>query len=109
MKLTIVFLIGALGAGCAAPEPTPRDGAAVFKARCARCHGDSGETDTSNARALKVRPLVNDAKLAQMAPADIGKAIKSNAKHQGIGAVVDLEDADLGVVAVFVKELAKKR
>ena len=52
---------------------------------------------------------MNDAKLAQMAPADIGKAIKSNAKHQGIGALVDLEDADLGAVAVFVKELAKKR
>jgi mono/diheme cytochrome c family protein len=105
----IVLLIGALGAGVAVAGSGRLDGAAVFKARCARCHGESGKTDTAAARALKVRPLVDDAKLAQMALADIAKAIKADAKHQRVDSVVDLDDADLGAVAVFVKELAKKR
>jgi hypothetical protein len=36
------------------------------------------------------------------------RAIKSNAKHQGVGAVVGLDDAELGAVAIYVRELAKK-
>jgi hypothetical protein len=55
-----------------------------------------------------VRPLANDAKLARLAPADLVTAIKSNAKHQGVGAVVGLDDAELGAVATFVKGLARK-
>ena len=109
MSLTTILLIGALGADPAVAEPGPQNGAAVFKARCARCHGQTGKTDGPGARALKVRPLANDAKLARMAPADIAKAIKSNARHQAVGALVDLDDTELRAAAVFVKELAKKR
>jgi len=109
VNLTIVLLIGALGVGPAVAGSGPQDGAAVFKARCARCHGELGKTDTVGARALKVRPLANDAKLAQMAPADIVKAIKSDPKHQGLDAVVGLDDTELGAAAIFVKQLAKKR
>jgi mono/diheme cytochrome c family protein len=108
VKVATIVLIGALGVGPAVAEPPP-DGAAVFKTRCARCHGESGKTDTPDARALKVRPLANDAKLARMAPGDIVQAIKSNAKHQSAGAVIDVDDTELGAVAVFVKELAKRR
>jgi mono/diheme cytochrome c family protein len=78
-------------------------GAAVFQARCAKCHGAAGATDTPMARALKVAPLVNDAKLARMTPAEIAALVRSDTKHRG---VVDLEDADLEAAALFVKKLA---
>jgi len=105
---TTILLIGVLAAGAAEAAPAAPDGAAVFKARCAKCHGASGMADTSNARALKVRPLVNDTTLALMAPADIAKAIKSDPKHRGMAAVTNLDEKELGAVAVFVKELASK-
>src|ERR1051326_8387107 len=91
VNLPIILLIGALAVGAAMADG-PHDGAEVFKARCAKCHGESGKTDTGRARALKVRPLAHDAELARMAPADIVKAIKSDPKHQGVGAVRDLDD-----------------
>jgi mono/diheme cytochrome c family protein len=80
-------------------------GAVVFQARCARCHGDTGKADTSVARALKVAPLVSDAKLARMTPAEIVNLVKSNPKHRG---VVHLREADLKAAAFFAKKLAKQ-
>jgi mono/diheme cytochrome c family protein len=106
--LASMLFIGALAVGSAVAESGPPDGAAIFQARCARCHGESGKTDTAGARALKVSPLANDAKLARLAPPDIVKAITSNAKHQSLGAVADLDDTELGAVAIYVKELARK-
>lgn len=90
----------------AAAEP---DGAAVFQAHCARCHGESGKTDTASARALKVRPLAADPTLARMDTAAIVEAIRSNPKHQGIGALADLGADDLAAAAAFVRELARGR
>lgn len=71
MRLMIALLLG-----MTLPEvlvPTlgcPQSGAEVFKARCAKCHGDTGRTEPAIARALKVRPLANDATLAGMTPAE---------------------------------------
>jgi mono/diheme cytochrome c family protein len=103
-----VLAAGALAVGTATADPGEPDGAAIYQSRCAACHGRSGKTDTANARALKVRPLVHDAKLAKMAPADIMKAIKSNPKHRGMSAVTGLDDSQLGAAAVYVKELASE-
>ncbi len=108
MSLTIALFI-VLGVGAAVAQAGPPDGAAVFSARCAKCHGASGKGDMPEARAPKVRPLVNDAERERMTPPEIARAIKSDAKHQGMGSVVDLDDAELEAVAVFVKELAKKQ
>jgi hypothetical protein len=36
------------------------------------------------------------------------RRIRSNAKHQGVGAVIDLNDAELAAVVAFVKTLAKQ-
>jgi len=101
-----IGLIAVFGMESASAAAENRDGGATYATHCVRCHGPSGRTETENARALKVRPLAGDAKLAQMAPADIVAAIRSNAKHRGVGADVDLPDADIEAVARFVKELA---
>lgn len=107
--LATSLIVVALAARAASAEPGARDGAAVFAARCARCHGESGRADTPSARALKVRPLVDDATLAVMAPAEIAKMVRSDAKHNGVGALRGVDDADLEAAAAFVRGLAKKR
>jgi mono/diheme cytochrome c family protein len=96
------------GLALAAPAATParaEDAAAAFRSRCARCHGDDGQSDTADGRALKVAPLVNDARLAGMSAAAIAAAVKSNVKHR---AVVQLEEQDVDAAAAFVKVLAAK-
>jgi mono/diheme cytochrome c family protein len=107
--LLSITLATTLALGPALATDVPPDGTALFASHCARCHGQSGKANTSTARALKVRPLVNDAHLAKMAPADIVRAMRSNPKHQGVGAPVDLGDGELEPIAVFVKDLAKQR
>ena len=107
--VAIVLLLGTFGVDARGAEPGPADGAAIFKARCARCHGESGRADAPGARALKVRPLVDDATLARMTPADIAKRITSDPKHRALGSVSDLDDTALNTVAVFVRQLARER
>ena len=103
LMLAVVVLWCRLGL---AQPPAENDGAAVYKARCARCHGESGKTDTSVGRVLKVAPLVDDPRLARMTPEEIARLILSDPKHQG---VVELDRNDVEAAAVFVKRLAAGR
>ena len=80
------------------------DGAAVFKAHCAGCHGETGEADTAVGKAMKVPQLAGDAKIQKMSPSDIVALIKSNPKHPPM--VKGLDDDDLNAVAAHVQQLA---
>jgi mono/diheme cytochrome c family protein len=80
------------------------DGAAIFKANCATCHGATGHADTPAGKSLKVPPLAGDAKVAAMSDADAIAAIKANAKHAAV--LKKLSDADVTAVAGYVKGLA---
>ena len=80
------------------------DGAAVYKTQCAKCHGDTGQSDTGTGKAMKVPALAGDAKLGKMSEADIAAAVKGAAKHPA--ATKGLSDADLNAVAGYVKQLA---
>lgn len=93
----------------AASDEPSTDGATIFQARCARCNGETGETDTPSARALKVRPLIDDAKLAAMSPGEVADAIRSNPEHAGVADLSDLSSAQLEAAAVFVPKLATQR
>jgi mono/diheme cytochrome c family protein len=81
------------------------DGAVVYKGHCAKCHGDTGKADTPTAKALKVRAIAGDAKVAGMSDADLIAQIKANKKH----AALKLSDADLAAVATYVKQLASEK
>jgi len=80
------------------------DGAAVYKAQCAKCHGDTGHADTAVGKALKVPALAGDANVAAMADADVVTKIKTNAKHQAF--IKSVSDDDVSAVAKYVKQLA---
>jgi mono/diheme cytochrome c family protein len=82
------------------------DGAAIYKAQCAKCHGDTGQADTGVAKAMKVPALAGDANLQKMSEADVAARIKGNAKHPS--AVKGLSDEDMKAVAAYVKQLSAK-
>jgi mono/diheme cytochrome c family protein len=95
MAAAVALVVGT-GAAFAA------DGAVVYKGQCAKCHGDTGKADTPTAKALKVRAIAGDAKVAGMSDADLIAQIKGNKKHAGL----KLSDADLAAAATYVKQLA---
>ena len=97
--MTALLLI-ASSAGAAA------DGAAIFKAHCAKCHGDTGKADTSVGKAMKVPVIAGDAKIKAMSASEVAGVIKSNAKHPAT--IKSLSDDDVNAVAAFVKDLAGK-
>jgi mono/diheme cytochrome c family protein len=98
--LAVVMFI----AGSAASAPA--DGAAVYKAQCAKCHGDTGHSDSTIGKAMKVPALAGDANVQKMSDADIAARIKGNAKHPPT--VKGLSDDDFNAVAAYVKQLAGK-
>jgi mono/diheme cytochrome c family protein len=105
----LACVLGTLVVGVLRAQGQTADGNATFKARCAKCHGDSGKSDATVSRALKVRPLANDAALARMTPDAIVRALKADVKHQGVGALDGLDDDELSAVAIVVKKLASKK
>ena len=82
------------------------DGAAIYKAQCAQCHGDTGMADTAVGKAMKVPALAGDAKIQKMSDGDVAGVIKANAKHPPT--VKSLSDDDINAVAAYVKQLAGK-
>jgi mono/diheme cytochrome c family protein len=95
---TLTLAVGSVPAGAA-------DGEAVWKARCAKCHGETGAADTAAAKAMQAPVLKGNAKIAGMSTADIVAAIKASKKHAGL----KLPDADLEAAAGHAKELAAKQ
>jgi mono/diheme cytochrome c family protein len=82
------------------------DGATVYKEHCAKCHGDTGKADAALSKAMKVPPIVGDAKIQKMSEAEVAAHIKSNEKHPPT--LKSLSDADINAAAAFVKQLAGK-
>jgi mono/diheme cytochrome c family protein len=95
----------ALGAALLMPwRASAEDGAAVYKAQCAKCHGDTGEADTPAAKTLKVPKLKGDAKVGGMAVPDIVAAVKANEKHKSF--IKKLSDEQITAAAGQAKQLA---
>jgi cytochrome c6 len=85
-------------------QATAEDGAAVFKAQCAKCHGDSGDADTPAGKTLKVPKLKGDAKVAGMSVDEIVASVKANSKHKSF--VAKMTDEQIGAAAGVAKQLA---
>lgn len=82
------------------------DGAAVYKEKCAKCHGETGASDTAMGKSMKVQPIAGDAELAAKSIDEIVAAIKESKKHKR--PVTSLPDDELKASAAVVKELAGK-
>ena len=78
------------------------DGAAVYKAHCAKCHGETGQADTPPGKAMKVPPF--GPKIAAMSADEMAAMLKGNAKH---ASVVKAVGDDLPAACGYAKGLAK--
>ena len=75
------------------------DGASLFQANCAGCHGTTGKADTPMAPILKVPPLSG----TKLSAAEIVKHVREDKQHAAPSQA--LSDEELAQVAAAVKAL----
>jgi mono/diheme cytochrome c family protein len=63
------------------------DGAALYKAKCAGCHGADGKAETSAAKAMKVPALAGKGLTAEQ----VTKQIRTDEKHKALSKLTDEE------------------
>ena len=76
------------------------DGAALFKAKCAMCHG----ADAAGKPAMKAPSLISD-EAKKMSDADLTKAVAEKAKHPA--GVKGLPADDVKAVVAYIRTLQK--
>ncbi len=76
------------------------DGAALFKAKCAMCHG----ADAAGKPAMKAPSLISD-EAKKMSDADLTKAVAEKAKHPA--GVKSLPADDVKAVVAYIRTLQK--
>src|SRR5579871_2950941 len=74
------------------------DGAAIFKAKCAMCHGPDGAGKGA------AKSLISD-EAKKLSDDDIAKVVTTNPKH---GAVKSLTPDQIKAVTGYVRDLQKK-
>ncbi len=77
------------------------DGAALYKAKCAMCHGPDG----AGKPAAKIPSLISDEAKAK-SDADITKFVQTNPKHAAVAKA--LNDEQLKAVVAAIRDLQKK-
>jgi len=101
-KLVALIMTIALGLFVVAPNLAwaAGDGAAIYKARCAACHG----ADAAGKPAAKIPSLVSD-EVRNASDADLTRSIAETAKHpagvKGLGA------DDVKAVLTYIRSLQK--
>ena len=103
---TILLAAGAMLVVTGSPARAD-DPAAVFKANCAKCHGETGLADTESGKRLKAAVLAGDKKVAGMTVEEIVSAAKENKKHKSF--ITKLSDEQISAAATYAKELATKK
>jgi mono/diheme cytochrome c family protein len=103
-----IFAIVALAVvGFAAPSAQPQgEGAALYKAKCAACHGPNGKADTSIGKTLKVRDLTSD-EVQKQTDAQL-TAITTDGKGKMPAYKGKLTDAQIKDLIAFIRSLARK-
>jgi len=97
MKTFVVALTLALAVAPALAE----DGAALYKAKCASCHGPDGKGEVPMGKALKVKSLVG----TELSAAEIEKIATEGRPGTKMMAVKGLTAEQQKAVAVFVRGL----
>ena len=82
VPVSLVLTLLLLGGGSALAA----DGAALYQANCASCHGADGKADTPAAKALGVPPL------KPMGADALTKYVQTNAKHKALADELSAEE-----------------
>lgn len=81
------------------------DAAAIYKARCALCHGPDGAGQTATGKAMKVRDL-RSAAVQKMTDKDLA-AVIANGKGKMPAYKSKLGQADIDALVTFIRGLKK--
>ena len=100
-KSLILFLVIALSVSLALPA-FAQDGAALFKAKCAMCHGPTGTPSAGMAKAMGIKPT-SDPSIQALTVAQIEATVK-NGKGK-MHPVAGLTDPQVKAVAEYFKSL----
>jgi len=76
------------------------DGAALYKAKCAMCHG----ADAAGKPAAKIPSLISD-EAKKMSDADLSKGVTEKAKHPA--GVKSLAADDVNAIVAYIRTLQK--
>jgi mono/diheme cytochrome c family protein len=108
MRLSLAHLaavLGMLGLLLLGSGPAWADeGAALYAANCAKCHGADGRAETPVGKAMKVASLVHPKWAAEGSADALVAAFRANPKHKAVAS--NVSDADLRAIAVHVRGLA---
>lgn len=88
------------------PAHAQNEGATLFKAKCAPCHGADGKGDTSMGKVLKVADLGSE-EVQKQTDAQLTDSI-SNGKGKMPGYKGKLTDAQIKQLVEFIRSLKKK-
>ena len=78
------------------------DGAAIYKAKCAMCHGPTGTPSAGMAKMMGIKP-VSDPSMSALTVAEISAAVK-NGKGK-MKPIAGLTDPQVAAVAAYFKTL----
>jgi cytochrome c6 len=100
-----LVIVGAF-ALCASPAARADDSAALFKSKCAACHGADGKGDTAMGKTFKLRDLAS-ADVQKQSDADL-TGIITNGKDKMPAYKGKLTDDQIKGLVAYVRGLAKK-
>ena len=96
--LVLIVCLTLAGTAFAAP-----DGSAIFKVRCAMCHGPNGDGSSGMAKSMGLKPL-NSPDVQKQSAADITNLVV-NGKGKMPASKGKLTDEEISAVVSFVKSL----
>ena len=101
MKIKCVVLIACLA--LASTAFAAADGAAIFKAKCAMCHGPNGDASSGMAKSMGLKAL-SSPEVQKMSDADL-TALVTNGKGKMPASKGKLTDDEISAVVKYVKTL----
>jgi len=101
MKMKCLVLIACLA--LASTAFAAADGAAIFKAKCAMCHGPNGDASSGMAKSMGLKPLASP-DVQKMSDADL-TALVTNGKGKMPASKGKLTDDEISAVVKYVKTL----
>ena len=109
MKKAVVITIALFVLSVALPVAAAEDGAALFKTKCAACHGKTGAADTPVAKAKNIKDL-GSADIQKMTDAELTDMIANGGKNKTKGhefKAKGLTDDQITALVSFIRTLKK--
>jgi cytochrome c6 len=103
----LILLLSSFSIAGQPPAASADAGAAIFKSKCAMCHGQDGSADTMMGKKMKIKDLRSE-EVQKQTDAQLAEIIaKGKSPMMAYGKQLDKEKID--DVVAFIRELAKKK